>query len=156
METVKFTVLQGCLAGLIISVIASIVPEEKFSSQLKVIFSAFFILAVFSALKNELPEILSGGEPDIYTEEYSSIEAAAREEMKIYIKKNTEQALKELLTEEGIETDIIEAEINVDEEYKVTLVSVIISTSNRPAAEKILRAELGNETAITVISTEPG
>lgn len=148
METIRIAAFQACMTGLIICTASSLVQEEKFASQLKVIFSAFFIISLVIPLKNEIPDIFSAETAAVC--EYDGAENAFDEEMEKYIKSNTEKALKEKFTEQGMVFDDLEAEISIDDEYKVTLVSVNVITSNKKAAENILKKELGNDVKIIV------
>ena len=51
MEMIKTAAFNGCIAGLIICAADTLISGEKFSSQIKLIFSAFFIMVVLSAFR---------------------------------------------------------------------------------------------------------
>lgn len=149
MEMIKTAAFNGCVAGLIICAAGTLISEEKFSSQVKLIFSAFFIMVTLSAFRGIDFENISVNEISM-NEGYENIERKFDEEMEERIRKNTEYSLREKFHSLGLNFTEITADVQVESNGTVNLLSVSVCTDNPTAAEKILREELGENTEIII------
>lgn len=151
MEMIKTAAFNGCIAGLIICAADTLISGEKFSSQIKLIFSAFFIMVVLSAFRGIDFDNISVNDIAM-NEEYGDMERRLDEEMEKRIKKNTEYSLREKFHSLGLNFTEITADVQVESNGTVNLLSVSVITDNPAAAEKILREELREDTEIIINS----
>lgn len=147
MEMIKTAAFNGCAAGLIICAAGTLISEEKFSSQIKLIFSVFFIMVVLSAFRGIDFENISVNDISV-NKGFEDAERRLDEEMEKRIKKNTEYSLREKFHALGVNFTEITADVQIESDGRVNLLSVTVITDNPAAAEKVLREELGENTAI--------
>ena len=112
----KKVILTACVISVIISIADTLRPAEKFTAQLKPIFSLIFIGGILAAASKtafdiELPE-LGGG---TYTDGYSSINEQVNETLERQISERINDSTMELLKNGGIACEEIRSEINIKE-----------------------------------------
>lgn len=147
MEIINAMVASGCFIGIAVYAADIIRPDDKFSSQIKFVFSAFFIIAFLSPLMMcfnsniEMPDI---SDKNV---EYTDIESAAMEDLKYFTEKNTENAIYDILNEAGINCE----NVNVVCELKngfIKISKIELRTSSNSSAEIILAEKFGKDVII--------
>ena len=109
-------ILTACVISVIISIADTLRPTEKFTAQLKPIFSLIFIGGILAAVSKtafdiELPELSDSS----YSTEYTRISEQVNETLEKQISGRINDSTAELLKKEGISCDEIRSEINIKE-----------------------------------------
>lgn len=151
MEIIKAMALSGCFIGVALCAADVIKPDEKFSAQIRLVFSAMFILAFLAPLKNmELSEVYDGSFGDSEAV-YSGIGSAADEDMKYFIEKNTERAVMEMLKERGVEVDLVKVRVSIGDDSAVKVEEIAVAADNEQAVRRILTEEIGEDTVVEFV-----
>lgn len=123
MENLKSCAIVVCVAATVIALIKNFIPSEKFEQPMKLLLSAFAVLAVMTPLKNvvgELPELAKQSVE--YRGDYSDKAADILSEQ-LSIQLNNKLHML------GIETESITAVIKIDDENGIYIQSVGIDIS---------------------------
>ncbi len=168
METFKLISATACFLGIVITALSSLYPSEKFSKQMKMIFSLIFIISIvrpFASGKINFPEInenISANE-----EYYSEKNEEAYDYFVRSVEENINSSLEASLNEINIYPANIQTSINISENGSISIneVKLVLDDLNLlPDAEKCIRnaaksnvtvtAEARTETQYTDISAE--
>lgn len=122
MELMKKIILSACFLSIVITIVDSMKPSEKFSQQLKMIFSLIFITGIMSAaLKGGLNiEIPAYADLD-YSDDYNSLEHAADTALKNETEKNINAYVEDILLKNDVSFDKISSDINIKEDNSIII-----------------------------------
>ncbi len=117
MDFMRKIIITSCILSIVITIADCLKPNEKFSRQLKTIFSLIFIIGIVTAgiktgIDFELPEY----EDEAYNDSYESIKKTADEALKREVEVKINKKVEDILTEKGISYEKIYANININEE----------------------------------------
>ncbi|MDE6762469.1 MAG: stage III sporulation protein AF [Oscillospiraceae bacterium] len=160
METFRAISLTACFLGIVIAVFNSLYPSEKFAGQLKIIFSLIFILSLIKPIASgrfDLPEIAEAAAAS--SDYYESLGERADDYFVRSAESNISAVVESILHENEIYPEEVETSINISENYSISISEVKIALKNAADAESARRCvseQIGNNVAVTVISTENG
>lgn len=140
METFRLISLTACFLGIIITVFNSLYPSEKFSKQVKIIFSLIFILSIAkpaAAGKFILPDI--GETVSTSSDYYESLSDNAYEYFVSSVESNISASFEEKLREKNIYPEEIQTSINISEGGSISISEVIITVKNIGDTSEIKR-----------------
>lgn len=145
MEFMKKIVLSACFLSIVITIADSIKPGDKFSSQLKMIFSLVFITGIFSA---GLKCVVNIDFPVMAEYEYNEIDRNledAVEEAVIYeTKSKINEEIEGLLNEKNISFDKISVDINIEEDNCININKIDYIGNSFEKAKAAIIENLGN------------
>ena len=115
LELLKKVILSACFLSVVISLADSIKPGDRFSRQLKLIFSLIFISGIITSAANgnfsfDLPVAADVGE----LENYSDMSEAADNAMMYSAEQSVIDEIGRILTAQGISYEKITANINME------------------------------------------
>ena len=154
MQTFRLIAMTACFLGIVITIFNSLYPSEKFSKQVKIIFSLIFILSVakpVAAGRITIPEI--GKTVSASSDYYSSLNDNTYDYFIRSVENNISSSLEAKLHEKNIYPEEIQTSINISEGSSISINEVIITlkdmTVSSVAAECIIAATEG-EAKVTV------
>ena len=154
MQTFRLIAMTACFLGIVITIFNSLYPSEKFSKQVKIIFSLIFILSIakpIAAGKIDLPEI--GETVSASSDYYSSLSDNTYDYFIRSVENNISASLEAKLKEKNIYPEEIQTSINISDSTSISINEVIITlkdmTVSSQAIECITEATEG-EAKVTV------
>lgn len=155
MQTFRLIAMTACFLGIVITIFNSLYPSEKFSKQVKMIFSLIFILSIvkpIAAGKLTLPEI--GETVYASSDYYSSLNDNTYDYFIRSVENNISASLETKLHEKNIYPEEIQTSINISDNSSISINEVIITlkdmTVSSMAVQCINEATEG-EAKVTVI-----
>lgn len=122
MELMKKIILSACFLSIVITIVDSMKPGEKFSQQLKMIFSLIFITGILSAaLKGGLNIDIPAYADLDYSDDYNSLEHAADTALKSETEKNINAYVEDILLKNDVSFDKISSDINIKEDNSIII-----------------------------------
>ena len=128
MHTFRLIAMTACFLGITITIFNSLYPSEKFSKQVKIIFSLIFILSIakpIAAGKITLPEI--GETVSASSDYYSSISDNTYDYFIRSVENNISASLEAKLHEKNIYPEEIQTSINISDSGSISINEVIIT-----------------------------
>lgn len=122
MDFMRKIIITSCILSVVITIAECVKPGEKFSRQLKTIFSLIFIIGIVTAgiktgIDFELPDY-----NDIEDKNnYNDIEKKADDIVKIEIEANLSNNIENLLKEKNISYEKIYTHININEDRSIDI-----------------------------------
>ncbi|MCM1226865.1 MAG: hypothetical protein NC320_05485 [Clostridium sp.] len=125
MELMKKLIISACFLSIVISLADMLKPGEKFTRQLKMIFSLIFISGIILSVANsdfefELPTAAAPDE----IEGYKEIESAADKAVLEAAETSVNDMICRILTTEGISFEKISAVINMNDDGSINIIEV--------------------------------
>ena len=122
MELLKKVIFVSCLISIVISIADTLKPDEKFSHQLKFMFSLIFLTALITTVAGsnfefELP--VSAGIDSL--DGYENIEAAADKAVLDSAQLSLTDMISRILTAQGISFEKITADVNMTEDGSINI-----------------------------------
>lgn len=122
MELMKKIILSACFLSIVITIADSIKPGDKFSRQLKMLFSLVFITGIVSAALRcdfsfDFPAFADIENYDAYNNMENTAENAVKEETE----KEINEYVGNLLTDHGIEYEKITSYVNISEDSSISI-----------------------------------
>lgn len=144
MELMKKIVTAACFLSIAISLADSVKPGERFTRQLKLIFSLVFITGIAAAALNsgfeyEIP-VYAGTEG---IEKYPEISEAADNAVISETEKALVQTAEGILVEKGVGFEKITADINIDPEGCININGICYCGNEFEKASAVLRESMG-------------
>ena len=122
MELMKKIILSACFLSVIITIADSIKPGEKFTQQLKMIFSLVFITGILSAaLKGDFAFDIPAFADLEYSEDYNNVENAADNILKEETESKIDAYIEDILLENEVTFDKISSDVNIDENNSINI-----------------------------------
>ncbi len=117
MDLMRKIIITSCILSVVITAVDCIKPSEKFSSQLKSIFSLIFIIGIVTAgiktgIDFELPEY----ESKEYDEGYAELQKTADEAMKKEMEYRIGSSIEKLLSEKNISFEKVYVNVNINDD----------------------------------------
>lgn len=154
MAAFKELVTTLCLAGIGLAIYKMMVPSGTYEKQIRVLVSLVFILGVISPFaRGEISIPVSANNELIESIEYARIEEQANSYLKSHFTTNLESALIKVLEEKGIAVDKISVNVDISEEYSISINEVRVLISNNAdtgAVKAAIIKEVGEDTEIQV------
>ncbi|MGN0614289.1 MAG: hypothetical protein ACI4JB_10385 [Porcipelethomonas sp.] len=122
MEFLKKIILTACIISIAVTIADCLKPGEKYSRQLKNIFSVIFVsgliaAAVKTGIDFQLPEF----DVNTYSQEYSDIERTADAALETEVEKRIDEIAENLLKNEKISCEKIVSDININEDGGISI-----------------------------------
>lgn len=122
MDFMRKIIITSCILSVVITIADCLKPGEKFSRQLKTIFSLIFIISIVTAgIKTGIDFELPDYEDEAYESSYSSIKKTADEALKNEIEEKINKKIEDILSEKSISYEKIYANININEEGSIDI-----------------------------------
>ena len=122
MELMKKIILSACFLSVIITIADSIKTSEKFTQQLKMIFSLVFITGILSAaLKGDFAFDIPAFADLEYSEDYNNVENAADNILKEETESKIDAYIEDILLENEVTFDKISSDVNIDENNSINI-----------------------------------
>ena len=154
MDAFKELVTTLCLAGIGLAIYKMMVPSGTYEKQIRVLVSLVFILGVISPFaRGEISIPVSANNELIESIEYARIEEQANSYLKSHFTTNLESALIKVLEEKGVAVDKISVNVDISEEYSISINEVRVLISNNAdtgAVKATIKKEVGEDTEIQV------
>lgn len=122
MELMKKIILSACFLSVVITIADTIKPGEKFTQQLKMIFSLIFITGILSsALKGDLAFDIPAFADLEYSDDYNNIENAADTVLKTETESKINACTEDILLKNEVAFDKISSDVNIDENNSINI-----------------------------------
>ena len=122
MDFMRKIILTSCILSVVITIAECVKPGEKFSRQLKTIFSLIFIIGIVTAgIKTGIDFELPDYDETQYSNNYSDIEKKADDIVKSEIEDNISQNIENLLKKNNISYEKIYTYININEDRSIDI-----------------------------------
>lgn len=141
----KKMILAACFISVVITLADSVKPGDKFSSQLKLIFSLVFICGILTAALNGQYE--SGFDLSFDTdniETYDSISGAAESSVISSAESSIADTVRNVLDENGVSYEKITASINIEEDSRININEIGYKGDEPERAAEVIRENIGN------------
>ncbi len=152
MEVFRLISQIACFIGIVVAIMDSLYPSEKFQKQIKLIFSAVFILSVTSPLlKQDFSFMESVKQVSISENELYQASEDAYSYYIRSIENNISTRLCTELKQNKINCTNIQTSINISDNSSISINEVNITLENSEQIEDakyIIRQELGDENVI--------
>ncbi|MGN0620692.1 MAG: hypothetical protein ACI4I9_02390 [Porcipelethomonas sp.] len=151
MELMKKMILAACFISIIITLADSVKPD-KFSSQLKLIFSLVFICGIITAALNGK----NYTEPDICIEleetaAFENMSAAAENAFAESAETSVADAVQAVLDENGVSYEKITASVNIDEDSRININEIGYKGNEPERAKELIQENIGEDTEVKKI-----
>lgn len=145
MELLKRVILTACFLSTAITIADSVKPGEKFSRQLRLIFSMIFITGTAAAVLSsdispELPALALDPEPG----NYKSVEEAADKAVSSAAEKSVNDMICRILTAKGISFEKIDVVINMNEDGSIDINEIGYCGSEYEKAAEAVKSGVGD------------
>lgn len=149
MELLKRVILTACFLSTAITIADSVKPGEKFSRQLRLIFSMIFITGTAAAVLSsdispELPALALDPEPG----NYKSVEEAADKAVSSAVSSAAEKSVNDMicriLTAKGISFEKIDVVINMNEDGSIDINEIGYCGSEYEKAAEAVKSGVGD------------
>ena len=138
-------ILAACFISVVITPADSVKPGDKFSSQLKLIFSLVFICGILTAALNGQYE--SGFDLSFDTdniETYDSISGAAESSVISSAESSIADTVRNVLDENGVSYEKITASINIEEDSRININEIGYKGDEPERAAEVIRENIGD------------
>lgn len=145
MELMKKIILSACFLSVIITIADSIKPGEKFTQQLKMIFSLVFITGILSAaLKGDFAFDIPAFADLEYSEDYNNVENAADNILKEETESKIDAYIEDILLENEVTFDKISLDVNIDENNSININRIDYKGTEFEQARNIIIENFGD------------
>lgn len=145
MELMKKIILSACFLSVIITIADSIKPGEKFTQQLKMIFSLVFITGILSAaLKGDFAFDIPAFADLEYSEDYNNVENAADNILKEETESKIDAYIEDILLENEVTFDKISSDVNIDENNSINIKRIDYKGTEFEQARNIIIENFGD------------
>lgn len=145
MELMKKVILSACFLSVVITIVDSIKPGEKFSQQLKMIFSLIFITGILSVvLKGSLNFDIPAYADLEYSDDYNSLEDAAGIAVKSETEKNINVYIEDILLKNDVSFDKISSDVNIEEDNSIIINRIDYKGMEFEQAREIIINNMGD------------
>ena len=145
MELMKKIILSACFLSVIITIADSIKPGEKFTQQLKMIFSLVFITGILSAaLKGDFAFDIPSFADLEYSEDYNNVENAADNILKEETESKIDAYIEDILLENEVTFDKISSDVNIDENNSININRIDYKGTEFEQARNIIIENFGD------------
>ena len=138
-------ILAACFISVVRTPADSVKPGDKFSSQLKLIFSLVFICGILTAALNGQYE--SGFDLSFDTdniETYDSISGAAESSVISSAESSIADTVRNVLDENGVSYEKITASINIEEDSRININEIGYKGDEPERAAEVIRENIGD------------
>ncbi|MDR0946437.1 MAG: hypothetical protein LBM87_01635 [Ruminococcus sp.] len=147
----------ACFIGIVISIVDSLSPSQKFTKQLKIMFALIFILCVITPLANGSINFTEIAAPAIAQANSAEISGLNGEEYYIRsIINNINRNLKEELKANYINAVNLETSINISETGSISISVIDCTLSDPSQAEEALNVLSGASGGLAQINIYDG
>lgn len=151
MELMKKVILSACFLSIVITIVDSIKPGEKFSQQLKMIFSLIFITGILSVvIKGGLNFDIPAYADLEYFDDYNSLEDAAGMAVKSETEKNINVYIEDILLKNDVSFDKISSDINIEEDNSIIINRIDYKGMEFEQAREIIINNMGDVEVIQI------
>lgn len=151
MELMKKVILSACFLSIVITIVDSIKPGEKFSQQLKMIFSLIFITGILSVvIKGGLNFDIPAYADLEYSDDYNSLEDAAGMAVKSETEKNINVYIEDILLKNDVSFDKISSDINIEEDNSIIINRIDYKGMEFEQAREIIINNVGDVEVIQI------
>ena len=151
MELMKKIILSACFLSVIITIADSIKPGEKFTQQLKMIFSLVFITGILSAaLKGDFAFDIPAFADLEYSEDYNNVENAADNILKEETESKIDAYIEDILLENEVTFDKISSDVNIDENNSININRIDYKGTEFEQARNIIIENFGDVEVKTI------
>ena len=145
MELMKKIILSACFLSVIITIADSIKPGEKFTQQLKMIFSLVFITGILSAaLKGDFAFDIPAFADLEYSEDYNNVENAADNILKEETESKIDAYIEDILLENEVTFDKISSDVNIVENNSININRIDYKGTECEQARNIIIENFGD------------
>ncbi|MDE5648500.1 MAG: hypothetical protein K2I33_01150 [Oscillospiraceae bacterium] len=145
MELMRKVILSACFLSVVITIVDSIKPGEKFSQQLKMIFSLIFITGILSVvLKGSLNFDIPAYADLEYSDDYNSLEDAAGIAVKSETEKNINVYIEDILLKNDVSFDKISSDVNIEEDNSIIINRIDYKGMEFEQAREIIINNMGD------------
>ena len=148
MEEIKNAVRAACAVSVGICIMENFTAGTKFGSQLKFMLNLILALVLISPFLNGMAELDIPSVNDFDLAEYNYSTDIYSEELKKQTEKNISEILTEQITAAGIHCEELETEVNISEDFSISINRVKIKTDDFSGAERIIKETLGDGTEV--------
>ncbi len=138
-------ILAACFISVVLTLADSVKPGDKFSSQLKLIFSLVFICGILTAALNGQYE--SGFDLSFDTdniETYDSISGAAESSVISSAESSIADTVRNVLDENGVSYEKITASINIEDDSRININEIGYKGDEPERAAEVIRENIGD------------
>ncbi|MGN0606731.1 MAG: hypothetical protein ACI4JM_09440 [Oscillospiraceae bacterium] len=148
MDILNKIIMTACLCGTAVSICDMLCADSRYSKQINFILSLVFVTGIITpvsyALKNfDVSAAMSG----IY--EYNTDRAKNNEEYIKYLKRavedNINASFRDILESEGISVRKIYSEVDISENYSISIIKAGIECDDFEKAAEIIKSTAGEE-----------
>jgi hypothetical protein len=143
----------ACFIGIVIAIIDALVPSEKFTKQLKIMFAVVFSLVVITPIANgtivfDTDSVSAYASADALTESKIAGEAL----LERAVGRNISRSLAEELKNAEISPQNIETTVNISENgsIDITVIDLQIHPQDADRAMRILEEKLSEEFTVNI------
>jgi hypothetical protein len=144
----------ACFIGIVISIVDSLSPSQKFSKQLKMMFALVFILCVITPITGGKVDFTEIAAPAIAQADSTLLSGESGEDYYVRsIVNNINRNLKEELKADFIETVNLQTSINISENGGISISVIDCTLKNPEQAEQaiaVLQAAVGTDVNINI------
>lgn len=145
MELMKKIILSACFLSVILTIADSIKPGEKFTQQLKMIFSLVFITGILSAaLKGDFVLDIPAFADLEYSEDYNNVENTADSILKEETESKINAYTEDILLKNNVTFDKISSNVNIDENNSININRIDYKGTEFEQARNIIIKNFGD------------
>ncbi|HAE51864.1 MAG TPA: hypothetical protein DCG30_01230 [Ruminococcus sp.] len=148
MEGIKNAVRAACAVSVGICIMENLTAGTKFRNQLKLMLSLILAIVLISPFLKGWESIDIPDVNDFDLAEYGYSADIYSQELKKQTEKNISDVLAEQISAAGINCGEILTEVNISEDFSISINRVTVKTDDFFGAERIIRETLGSSTEV--------
>ena len=143
MEEIKAAVKAACAVSAGICIMENLTSGTKFGGQIKLMLNLILAAVLISPFVRGVDNMNLPAVNDFDLSEYGYSADIYSEELKKQTEKNISDVLREQISAVGIYCGEIRTEVNISEDFSISINRVTVKTDDFSEAEKIIRETLG-------------
>lgn len=158
MNEIQLVMITAGILAVVMNIFESIYPAEKYSKQMRMIFSLVFILCLVKPITSSIDSLSDTVESiDVINDNISVNSDNTLEYFKESVERNISSRMADILTDNGIPIKEIKTSINISENGSISINEITIAAENAAQGAEIIdivKRETGENTFVKIKENE--
>ncbi len=155
MDQIRSIVTGACMLSLAVALVYMIKPSKNFQNQIRFLIAALFVLTMLAPFQEvDVSELSIMNRSSEAAPQTVAMDDALESELLSLTAEQTEAALLQSMTAQGIACSEIEASVHIAESGSISISEISVICSDTDAALELLRMLLGEEVTLNVTEAD--
>ncbi len=149
MESMKTIVISACAISLIIGIIQTIKPSEKYDRQIRIFTACLMLMGILAPLISSVQEITPNWDSTAAAEGYAEeLEEESAQQLMMLAEEEVAAVLQQEMAQQAIPCSRLSVKMHIDENESISISSVTVVSTMPERAEAAIRQYFGEEVEI--------